>query len=53
MEVWVDGTKLYSTFGSSELDATASISPGPHTLTYYIVNTAGSKWMKAVTISVR
>jgi hypothetical protein len=53
MEFWVDGTQLYSTFGSSELDATAGISPGPHILTYYIVNAAGTKWMKPVTINLR
>ena len=53
MEVWADSTKLYSTFGSSQLDATVGVPPGQHTLTYYIVNTAGTKWMKAVNVTVR
>jgi len=29
------------------------VPPGEHTLTYYIVNTAGTKWMKAVNVTVR
>jgi len=43
MEVWVDSTELYSTFGSSAWDAMAGVRPGPHTLTDYIVNTAGAQ----------
>lgn len=52
MEVWVDSEKMYSTFGSDMLDATLTISPGAHTLTFYIVNTNGDTLDKSVNITV-
>ncbi len=52
MEVWVDSTKMYSTYGSDMLDATLTVSPGAHTLTFYIVNTSGQALEKSVNITV-
>jgi hypothetical protein len=53
MEVWVDSTKMYSTFGSSALDATIAVAPGAHAFSYYVVNTVGTKWQKVVKVNVR
>lgn len=41
MEVWADGVKEYSTFGSNSLKTEFTLAPGWHTLTYYIVDTSG------------
>jgi hypothetical protein len=38
MEVWVDGVKKFSTFGSNTLKATIPLASGSHTFVYYIVN---------------
>jgi len=53
MEVWVDSAKMYSTFGSDLLDATLTVTPGAHTLTFYIVNTSGEALDKSVNITVQ
>jgi hypothetical protein len=53
MEVWVDSAKMYSTFGSDLLDATLMVTPGAHTLTFYIVNTSGEALDKSVKITVQ
>lgn len=41
MEVWVDGVKQYSTFGSDTLKTQITLSPGKHSFTYYLVTTSG------------
>jgi hypothetical protein len=41
MEVWMDSTKLYSTFGSNILKAYVNVTPGWHLFTYYMVLTNG------------
>ena len=43
MEVWVDGTKEFSTFGSPTLTAPLKLAPGWHEFTYYLVGTEGGK----------
>lgn len=42
MEVWMDSTKLYSTFGSNILKAYVNVTPGWHLFTYYEVFTNGN-----------
>jgi hypothetical protein len=53
MEVWVDGVKKFSSFGSPTLKTNLAVASGPHTIGYYIVNTAGTKWLKVVNVNVR
>ncbi len=53
MEVWVDGVKKFSTFGSNTLKTNLSLSSGPHKFVFYIVNTAGQKWKTTVTATVK
>jgi hypothetical protein len=52
MEVWVDGAKKFSTFNSTTLSTSLGLAAGPHTLAFYAVNTAGTKWTKAVNANV-
>ena len=53
MEVWVDGTKKFSTFNSRTLSTSLSLAAGSHTFAFYAVNTAGAKWTKTVNATVR
>ena len=53
MEVWVDGVKKFSTFGSNTLKTNLSLSSGSHKFVFYIVNTAGQKWKTTVTATVK
>jgi len=53
MEVWVDGVKKFSTFGSNTLKTKLSLASGPHKFVFYIVNTAGQKWQQAVNATVK
>jgi hypothetical protein len=46
MEVWLDGVKKYSTFGSNTLKAPISLSSGTHQFAYYLVGIDGTKWME-------
>jgi len=48
MEVWVDGVKEYSTFGSNTLKTSLTIAAGWHEFDYYIVSSEGQKWEKTV-----
>lgn len=41
MEVWVDGVKEYSTFGSTELKTQLTVAPGWHQFAYYAVPVSG------------
>jgi hypothetical protein len=52
MEVWVDGVKKSSTYGSNTLKTNISLPSGTHKFTYYIVNTAGQKWNQFVSATV-
>jgi hypothetical protein len=52
MEVWVDGVKKFSTFGSNTLSTSLSLASGAHSFTFYAVNTAGTKWQKTVSATV-
>jgi hypothetical protein len=52
MEVWVDGAKKFSTFNSTTLSTSLGLAAGPHTFAFYAVNTAGTKWTKAVNANV-
>jgi hypothetical protein len=47
MEVWVDGVKKYSTFGSDTLKTSITLAPGMHMFTYYAVNTEGELWSES------
>jgi hypothetical protein len=42
MEVWVDGVKKYTTYGSNSLKTSFSLPAGPHTFAYYVVDTNGT-----------
>ena len=52
MEVWVDGVKKSSTYGSNTLKTNISLPSGTHKFAYYIVNTAGQKWNQVVSAAV-
>jgi hypothetical protein len=52
MEVWVDGVKEYSTFGSNTLKTSLTLAPGWHMFTYYVVNTEGVLWSEATYAAV-
>jgi hypothetical protein len=52
MEVWVDGVKKFSTFGSTSLGTSLTLAAGSHRFSFYAVNTAGTKWNTAVTATV-
>jgi hypothetical protein len=52
MEVWVDGVKKYSTYGTNTLKTNIALASGTHRFSYYIVNTAGQKWNRVVYASV-
>lgn len=41
MEVWVDGVKKYSTFGTDVLKTQLTLAPGVHNFVFYQVNTNG------------
>ena len=53
MEVWVDGVKKFSTFGSKTLDTKLDLPAGVHRLTYYLLGTNGSKTSATVVATVR
>jgi hypothetical protein len=53
MEVWVDGVKKFSTFGSTTLSTSLSLASGSHRFSFYAVNTAGTKWNTVVNATVQ
>jgi hypothetical protein len=53
MEVWVDGVKEYSTFGSDMLKTQLTIAPGWHKFDYYIVSSNGGEWEYTVYATVK
>jgi FG-GAP-like repeat len=48
MEVWVDGVKEYSTFGSDTLKTSIKLAAGWHEFDYYIVSSEEEKWESTV-----
>jgi len=52
MELWVDGTKKYTT-NSPQLDTTIGLAAGKHHFAVFAVNTAGQKWQNAVDATVK
>jgi hypothetical protein len=52
MEVWVDGVKKFSTFGSTTLSTSLALPSGSHRFSFYAVNTAGTKWNTVVNATV-
>lgn len=54
MEVWVDGVKEYSTFGSNTLKTQLTLSPGWHEFDYYLVAATGTtKWLVVLKAEVK
>jgi hypothetical protein len=53
MEVWVDGVKQYSTFGSNTLKTQLTVAPGWHQFAYFLVSTNGTKWLDIVNAQVQ
>jgi Bacterial Ig domain len=52
MEVWLDSTKKYTETGSNSLSASIGMPAGRHTVTIFAVNTNGTVWSSATSISV-
>lgn len=48
MEVWVDGVKQFSSFGSNTLKTYLKLSPGWHRFDYYVVSSEDLKWEETV-----
>jgi len=42
MEIWVDGVKKYSSYGSTTLKTSFSLAAGWHTFAYYLVDNGGA-----------
>jgi hypothetical protein len=53
MEIWVDGVKKYTETTSTSFSTSLSLATGSHRFNIYAVNTAGAKWEKAVTTTVK
>ncbi len=52
MQLWVDGTKKFTVSGTTTMQTSVSLSPGPHRFIFYAVNTAGTKWSATSTFTV-
>jgi hypothetical protein len=52
MEVWVDSTKKYTVTDSNSLSASIGMTAGKHTITVFAVNTSGTVWSSAISVSV-
>lgn len=52
MEVWVDSTKKYTDTDSNFLSASIAMTAGKHTITVFAVNTSGTVWSSAATVTV-
>jgi hypothetical protein len=53
MEVWVDGVKKFSTFGSSTLQTSFPLPAGAHRFGFFVVNSAGSVRNQVVFSAIR
>ncbi|KAA6464445.1 VCBS repeat-containing protein [Acidobacteria bacterium AB60] len=52
MEIWVDSTKKYTETNSTSLSAAVVIPAGTHTVTVFAVNTSGTVWRAASSVTV-
>jgi len=52
MEVWVDSVKKYTESNSTSLSASIGVTAGTHTVTVFAVNSAGTVWRQAVSVTV-
>ena len=52
MEVWVDSVKKYTETNSTSLSASVGMTAGTHTVTVFAVNTAGTAWRQAVSVTI-
>jgi hypothetical protein len=53
MEIWVDGVKKYSTFGSQTLQTQLTLPAGWHRFDYYAVGMDGAKWEQTKWVEVK
>jgi hypothetical protein len=53
MEVWVDGQKKFSTFGSNTLKTSIDLPSGAHQFTYFLIGADGTKLSSKVNATVR
>jgi len=53
MEIWVDGVKQYSTWGSESLNTQLTLAPGLHRFDFYAVAMDGALWKRTDWIEVR
>jgi len=53
MEVWVDGVKKFSTFGSNTLKTKLTLATGVHKFEYYVIGADGSKLSSSVRARVK
>jgi hypothetical protein len=53
MEIWVDGVKKYSSFGSTTLKTSFTLAPGWHTFSYFLVDDAGTTWNDQYNVTVQ
>jgi len=52
MEVWLDSTKKYTETDSNSLSASIGMTAGKHIITVFAVNTIGTVWSSATSVSV-
>ena len=53
MEIWVDGVKKFSTFGSQTLQTQLALPAGWHRFDYYAVGMDGAKWEQTKRVEVK
>ena len=53
MEIWVDGVKKYSTFGSETLKTQLTLGVGWHRFDYYAIGMDGAKWEQTRWVEVK
>jgi hypothetical protein len=53
MEVWVNGVKKFSTFGTNALSTSITLPAGSYSFAYYAVNTEGQKWLTTSKVTVK
>ena len=52
MEIWVDSTKQYTETNSTSLWAAVQVPHGQHTITVFAVNTGGTVWSQAASVTL-
>ena len=53
MEIWVDSAKQYTETTSTSLSAAVTASPGTHSITVFAVNTDGTVWSQAASVTIQ